>query len=244
MKQFTFESEEEWKEARIGKATGSKAKALIPTGGPTVEMIKKELGECGVVIEKGAKKEELEKLLSRESMAKLMMLLDKKAEFWQLLADRLSTAPDEEYPMDRGKRLEVEAIDRFTKETGIEVDKSLVILTRDDDESIAVSPDGLIDKIPELEVKCLKSAKHLEAYFTQQIPDEYHYQAIQYFVVCDELQTLKFAFYDPRVLAKEFFIIEIHRADILDEIEKSLDYQRNALKEINSMVNQLTMPTL
>jgi hypothetical protein len=48
--------------------------------------------------------------------------------------------------MDRGKRLEDEAIERFAKETGKKVNTDLVLWMRDDDENIAVSPDGSIGK--------------------------------------------------------------------------------------------------
>ncbi len=168
----------------------------------------------------------------------------KKIGYWQLLADRLSTAPDEEYPMDRGHRLEKEAIARFTQETKIEVDTSLVILTRDEDENIAVSPDGLIGETEAVEVKCLKSAKHLEAYFTQKIPSEYYFQTLQYFIVNDGLEMLHFVFYDPRVLVKDYFVIEVMREDIQEDIDKYLAYQQTTLTEINEMVNKLTFDNL
>ena len=40
-----------------------------------------------------------------------------KKGFYQLIADRVAIAPDGENPMDRGTRLEEEAIERFVKET-------------------------------------------------------------------------------------------------------------------------------
>ena len=203
MKKFSYETEEEWQEARRGKITGSK------------------LG--GVITLRGG---------------------GKKVGFWQLLADRLSLAPDEEYPMERGKRLEAEAMDRFRKETGKEVDSSLIMLTRDDDENIALSPDGMIGEYEAVEVKCLKSAKHLEAYFTQSIPDEYYYQMLQYFIVNDSLEKLYFVFYDPRVLVKDYFVIEISRPDVSEEIEKFLQYQRNVIEEVNMLANKLTFDNL
>lgn len=203
MKIFTYETEEEWKDGRKGKITGSK------------------LGDVVTLRGNG-----------------------KKVGYWQLLADRLSIDPDEEYPMDRGHRLEEEAIARFMKETGKKVDPTLVILTRDEDESIAVSPDGMIGEYESVEVKCLKSAKHLEAYFTQKIPNEYYYQTLQYFIVNDSLETLYVVMYDPRVLVKDYFTLEINRSDIQEEVDQFLEYERQTLIEINEMANKLTFDTL
>lgn len=164
----------------------------------------------------------------------------KKIGFYELIAERLGIPADGENAMDRGTRLEAEAVEAFTKETGKEVDSSLYIWTRDDDESIAISPDGVIGKTEALECKCLSSARHIEAFLTQEIPDEYEFQKLQYFIVNDKLQTLYFAFYDPRLLAKPFFYITVKREDIEKEIEQYLNYQRETLAEVNAIVNQLT----
>jgi hypothetical protein len=46
-----------------------------------------------------------------------------------------------------------------------------VIWSRDDDDNIAVSPDGSVVGAPAaFEVKCLSSAKHIEAYLTKKRP--------------------------------------------------------------------------
>jgi putative phage-type endonuclease len=164
----------------------------------------------------------------------------KKKGFYELIAERLAVEPDGENPMERGSRLEPEAIERFAKETGKEVDTDLVIWTRDDNESIAISPDGAIGKTEAIETKCLSSASHLEAYLTQEVPDEYKYQKIQYFVVNDKLKTLYFAFYDPRILVKDFFFLIIKREDIEDEIKASLEYQEKSLQEVDDIVNKLS----
>jgi predicted phage-related endonuclease len=203
MKILTYLTEEDWKDGRKGKITGSKLGDIVTLRGD-----------------------------------------GKKVGYWQLLADRLSIDPDEEYPMERGHRLEEEAIARFTKETSKEVDTSLVILIRDDDETIAVSPDGIISEYEQIEVKCLKSAKHLEAYFTQKVPKEYYYQTLQYFIVNDSLETLHVVMYDPRVLVKDYFTLEIRRQDMQADVDQFLEYERQTLKEINDMANKLTFDTL
>lgn len=164
----------------------------------------------------------------------------KKIGFYELIAERLGIPADGENPMDRGTRLESEAVEMFTKETGKKVDTNLYIWTRDDEESIAISPDGVIGKTEALECKCLSSARHIEAFLTQSIPDEYEFQKLQYFIVNDKLETLYFAFYDPRLLAKPFFFITVKREDVQKEVDEYLDYQRKTLAEVNAIVNQLT----
>ncbi len=166
----------------------------------------------------------------------------KKIGFYELIAERIGLPADGENPMDRGHRLEDEAVERYEEMTGKKVDKAMVIWSREDNPDIAVSPDGMIEGTEEaeaLEIKCLSSARHIEAYLTKQIPDEYHYQKLQYFIVNDKLQKLTFAFYDPRLKVADFFLIEVNRADVLKEIEELMIVERETLKEIDSIVNSL-----
>jgi predicted phage-related endonuclease len=164
----------------------------------------------------------------------------KKIGFYELIAERLGIAGDDENAMDRGTRLEPEAMAKYVEVTGQDVDTSLVIWTREDNESIAISPDGFIGETKAVEVKCLSSARHIEAYLTHQIPDEYEYQKLQYFIVNDKLETLDFAFYDPRLLAQPFFIITIKREDVQEQVIEYLEYQRKTIEEVNAVVNSLT----
>ena len=173
----------------------------------------------------------------------------RKIGFYELIAERLGIADDgEETPMDRGTRLEAEAIERFMQETGKKVDTSLVIWARDDDESIAISPDGFIAKkvgkktvITEAcETKCLASARHIEAWLTKEIPSDYEFQKLQYFIVNDQLEQLHFMFYDPRLIAKPFFFFTIERKDVQAEVDEYLAYERGVLAEVEIIVNQLT----
>ena len=164
----------------------------------------------------------------------------RKIGFYELIAERLGVPADDENPMDRGTRLESEAMARYTEETGDRVDTSLVIWTRDDDESIAISPDGFKGKTKAVEAKCLASARHIEAYLTKQIPDDYEFQKLQYFIVNDKLKECDWVFYDPRLLAIPFFIIKVKREEVQEQVDEYLEYQRNTLKEVNDIVNNLT----
>ena len=50
----------------------------------------------------------------------------RKIGFYELIAERIAIPPSGENVMDRGKRLEDEAVERFAKETDLEVENELV----------------------------------------------------------------------------------------------------------------------
>lgn len=164
---------------------------------------------------------------------------------YQLVAESIlgsAALAEEENQMERGTRLEPEAIERFRKETGKKVDASLLLWMREDDERIASSPDGQIGKTAAVEAKCLSAARHVEAKLTGKIPKDYEPQARQYFVVNEKLKTLYFVFFDPRFpTGLDFFYIELHRKDIQAEIDELIEYQRAEIKWVREQVNRLTL---
>lgn len=165
----------------------------------------------------------------------------KKIGFYEVIAERLGLSADDENPMDRGTRLENEALCEYEKATGRTLDKTKVLWMREDNESIAISPDAsVVGEKRAVENKCLSSARHIEAFITGKIPDDYKHQRLQYFIVNDELEALDFGFYDPRVLAKPFFILTTTRAEVQDDIIKFLAFERDTLTEIDLIVNKLS----
>lgn len=162
----------------------------------------------------------------------------KKIGFYELLAERIAEDRTEENPMARGSRLEEFAIAELEKEFG--AIQQIGLATRDDNENIGVSMDGYQPKEKRaFEVKCLSSAKHLQAYFEKKVPSEYIEQALQYFVVDDELETLVFAFYDPRIPSMELHYLELKRSELQEDIDKQKEYQENVLSELDEMVEQI-----
>lgn len=159
--------------------------------------------------------------------------------FYGIIADRVAIPASNENRMDRGTRLEDEAIERFAKETGKKVNSDLVLCYREDNENIANSPDGLIGNTEAVEVKCLNSASHIEAYLTKKIPGEYTGQVAQYFVVNDKLKKLYFVFYDPR-MPIDFFYLEITRKEVAKEVKEYLELEHKMLAEIAEIEKQLT----
>lgn len=68
------------------------------------------------------------------------------------------------------------------------------------------------------------------------IPDAYRAQILQYFVVCDTLETLYFSMYDPRVYGDaRHQIIPVHRKDIKPLIANHKRRQLNTLHIIDTL---------
>lgn len=164
---------------------------------------------------------------------------ERKKGFWEVVAERLSIDDGYENMMERGKDLEKEAITRFTEETSIKIDDSLVIWSRDDNDTIAISPDGFTEDLKiAVEVKCLNTASHIEGLVTGKIPGEYTDQVLQYFVVNDDLEKLYFVMYDPRIQYKDFFYIEVTRDN--EKVSERLLVEKEAVDEIERIVNELS----
>lgn len=241
----------EWRNLRLGKITGSSLKDIVTDPEIPKEKIIEQIIELGIVdFKKTDKKENLIALLPHEALDKLVTAsikeADRKIGFYQLVADRLSSGNDmpDESPMERGIRLEPEAIEVFMEETDFVVDRDIGLCVSDENPNIAYSPDGVIItdyKIKEdVEVKCLSSAKHLEAYFTQEIPKEYYAQMIQGFIVNPDLEKRYMVFYDPRIMVKSIHWIELKRSDVTVDIKFYREYQELVLQEVEELVKQLT----
>jgi YqaJ-like viral recombinase domain len=245
-----------WLAEREGKITGTRSGNLVGAA-PTVAMISDVLKERGVEVPKSAKKGDVEKLLKSEDKDKLLKRVSKKLGYYELIAERLGVPADDEFPMERGTRLEKDAIELFVKETGKDVDATLVMWEREDQPAIAVSPDAFVKptgnsaKVTEaIEVKCLKSSLHIKAFIENHIPEEYWDQALQYFVVNDDLETLHFILYDPRFdmfggnknrkVVLDYLVFDIQRSDVEEEITRKLEIQKFVLAGVDEFVNALT----
>lgn len=166
---------------------------------------------------------------------------NEKIGFYQIIAEKIAVAPDDENPMDRGHRLEEEALELFSKEIGKKIDNSLVIWQDENIPEIALSPDGMISEKEAVEVKCLNSAKHIEAKLTGDFPKEYKEQVLHYFIVNPNLKTLHFVMYDPRMPDElQLLKFKIERKHIEEEIESTRQYIIDKIDNINKIVKQLT----
>lgn len=159
--------------------------------------------------------------------------------YYEIIAERVAVPHDGENVMFRGKRLEDDAVERFNQETGKKAKRKLTIVSRADEPDICYSPDALINKSEDVEVKCLNSAAHIEALLTKQVPSEYEMQLVQGFIVNDSLKKRYLVFYDPR-MPRDFFYLTIERKDMLEKIEEYLALERQALIDIKRIESELT----
>lgn len=241
MKTTRYDNEQDWLEDREGKVTGTGLNGIVPKSGLTKEILAAALTELGIEFIKTSKKEELEELLPLAERVRLMMSVPKKVGYYKILGSKLATSRNGENPMERGHRLEEEALDLLAEELGQPIDKSLVIWSRDDDESMSVSPDGVIDRENAVEVKCKSDGQHIEVFLTKETPEEHEHQVIQHFVVNDDLLNLYLCFYNPCMpLSCRFFYLLITRESIQEKVDLYLEYERQVLREIEQVVIDLS----
>lgn len=167
---------------------------------------------------------------------------NRKIGFYDLIAQRLALDPDDENRMERGLRLEDEAVLKFEELTGKKVER-VGICVHDKYPEIINSPDGIIKsggKYTEaLEIKCISPARNMQAIVEDAVPNEFEAQKLQYFIVNPDLEKLHFMFYDPRIATKPVHIIEVTREELGDLPDKYLAFQLEQLEEVNAIVERL-----
>lgn len=188
--------------------------------------------------------------------------IDSSTGFWQLLAGKIAIQKDGEDPKARGERLEPVALQMLADKLGLKVNLEPGMWLSDENEDIAITPDGAEDSETitwAAESKSLDSASHLkfvikdrrakllEGYSAiDNVPNEYsscfREQCVQYFVVNEKLQTLYFVLLDDRIALDglDFHVITIQRKDIEDEIQAQKYLQIDALNQIKSLITELT----
>lgn len=156
---------------------------------------------------------------------------------YEIIAERLTVGVDTDYEnaMDRGLRLEPDAIAMFELETGKSVER--IGFAEDDTNSlIANSPDGLIGDDEAVEAKCLGGKNHVKMWLTNEIPDEYYWQVVQYFVVNPGLKKLYFVGYNPDIEVHPLHIIEVNQEDVAIDVAKARIEQEEFLGEVEEIL--------
>ncbi len=161
---------------------------------------------------------------------------------YEIIAERLTVGVesegDYENPMDRGNRLEPDAIAMFELETGKSVER--VGFAEDDTNPfIANSPDGLIGEDEAIEAKCMGGKNHVKMWLTNEVPDEYYWQVMQYFIVNEKLQKLYFVGYNPDIPVHPLHTIEVTRDQIEMDIAKGRKSQEAFLQEVESILSTI-----
>ena len=179
--------------------------------------------------------------------------------FWKLLAEKIAIEPDGENVIDRGKRLENEGLIKTAKQFDLSLDLDPGLWVSSIHEDIAVSPDaceyGADQPTYAAENKSLSSDNHLKYVIRDikarkfadtykaidQVPEDYHYQCIQYFVVNDSLKTLYFTLYDDRIAIEKYVhhVIVINREDIEEEIEAQKTIELQTLDDLEALMKEM-----
>lgn len=165
--------------------------------------------------------------------------------FYQKVAERLAegTGDDDglESSRERGKDLENEAISEAEQKLGLNLIHGNVWQDSDDPNHIE-SPDAYTkDLKTAVEVKCLSSARHIQAICENKPPKEYYAEYLNYFLVNDKLETLYIFLYDPRFLLEHlrWHAFKMTRNDAEGDIERMRDIDARAEELISQTVEQL-----
>lgn len=163
---------------------------------------------------------------------------------YEMVAERLTLGVEDdmsyENPMDRGIRLEPDAIKIFEFETNLKVDRTGFV-ENDEQKLIGYSPDGLIadSETEDIEVKCPGGKNHVKMWLTNKIPEEYYWQVVQAFVVNPKLEKRYFVSYNPDIPVHPLHILEANRVDLLEEIERALESEVKALAEVDQILSTI-----
>jgi predicted phage-related endonuclease len=164
----------------------------------------------------------------------------RKTALYEILAERLTVGVDMEYEnaMERGLRLESDAVAMFELETDKKVE--LTGFCEDDtNPMIANSPDGLIGENEAIEVKCMGGTNHIKMWLENEVPEDYFWQVAQYFIVNEKLQKLYFVGFNPDIPIKPLIILEVNRESILEDIDRAKVAQEVFLGEVETILKTL-----
>ncbi len=163
--------------------------------------------------------------------------------YYEVLAERL-TVKDEESLTDaeRGVALQEEAIETWCYKNNIDIDDVATdgVWQSEENENWICSPDAFENAEKPtwaVEVKCLNSANHLKAILTNTYPQDYMPQAINYFLVNPDLETLYFVMYDPRFISEKLHlaVFTIKRKDVKTLIERMALVRTEAEKQMEDI---------
>ena len=162
--------------------------------------------------------------------------------FYQKVAERLAVGTGDdglESSRERGKDLENEAIDAAEEKLKLKLIRGNVWQA---DEYHIESPDAYTEDLKvAVEVKCLSSARHIQAIIEDRPPQEYLAEYLNYFLVNDKLKTLYVFLYDPRFMLESLQTkaFKLERKDLEYEIERMRDVDEEAEKLISQTIERL-----
>jgi hypothetical protein len=184
---------------------------------------------------------------------KLKGLIEGSAGFWKLLAGKVAIDKDDESDRDRGHRLEATNLEKTNEKTGLSMVQGNVWIS-EYSKFIHISPDGADEgDQPKnaFEGKSFDTHKHLMTiYFDllakedmeynpiDSLPKDNQDQAIKYFAVNDDLETLHWALFNDFVAIPglDHYIIPIKREHVADLIEAQKDIELDAIEKRDEII--------
>ena len=157
-----------------------------------------------------------------------------------ILAERLTSVQKEtptNFAMQWGIDNEPHAIAAYENETGFFVNGTGLI-DHPFIEMFGASPDGLVGKDGQIEVKCPDTTTHLNTLLTKEVPGE-HIPQITSQLACTRREWCDFVSYDPRLeLDLQIIIIRVFAKDLAIEtleqdvrkFNKTIDEAKNSLR--------------
>lgn len=157
----------------------------------------------------------------------------------QLVIERLTNKQEESYSndfMDWGNLQEPFARAAYEAATNVLVDE-VGMITHPRIEMSGASPDGLVGDDGLVEIKCPKTATHIETLLSKTVPGKYNIQ-MQWQMACTDRSWCDFVSFDPRMPdGLQMFLKRVHRDDAL--IKTLEDEVIKFLKEVDSKLEQL-----
>ena len=158
----------------------------------------------------------------------------------QLVIERLTNKQEESYSneyMDWGNLQEPFARAAYEAATNVLVDE-VGMITHPRIEMSGASPDGLVGDDGLVEIKCPKTATHIETLLSKTVPGKYNIQ-MQWQMACTDRSWCDFVSFDPRMPdGLQMFLKRVPRDDAL--IKTLEDEVTKFLKEVDSKLEQLT----
>lgn len=253
---------EEWYSFREGKITGSKAKEYAkPRLILKSELIAYAESKGYIIPNKAITVKNIRDMMTPDELAELDFSVQLNDSIYKLIAERIAKPINENDYADRlgGRRFSMALRGEILEdEARLKVNEVLNLNFRpgrvwqaDWHSEAVVSPDGeLVEELSEgvelikdaLEVKCLDSWKVVKAFYEKSYPAEYEQQAVQYFAVNKDLETLRFAIYSDVFAAApqmECQIFTIKREDLQDEINVAIELEKNVLNLVDREVQKI-----
>ena len=146
---------------------------------------------------------------------------------YELVAEQLTGQSEAIYvnsAMQWGTDHEAEAVECYRQKTKKHPEEVGFCISKEFP-YLALSPDRLIKRgtkyAEAVEVKCPTTKTAIKYMHQNKLPSEYKWQVVNYFLVVEDLKSLDFVVYDPRIIdaEKKMTIITVKRKELEKDIE-------------------------